>query len=96
MDWIPMIEAVREQEHPAKPDDPIRQGPLPSPPSILGANQDDEPTPKGRRKAVFPISEGDVIITFPSDLSNDALAELREYLDILFKKKKRGTKSLGL
>lgn len=45
----------------------------------------DEPKP-GSRKAVFPLSEGDVALIFPQDISTDGLEELGAYLDIFLKK----------
>ena len=38
-----------------------------------------------RGQAVFPLSEGDVVVTFPPDLSNEGFAELAEYLNLFLK-----------
>lgn len=38
--------------------------------------------PKGARKAVFPISDGDVTLTFPEGISGAGLKRLKRYLDI--------------
>jgi len=43
----------------------------------------------GARKAVFPLSEGDVTLIFPASLSPDALEELSDYLEIFLRKAKR-------
>lgn len=49
-----------------------------------------EPTvPTGARKAVFPLSEGDVTLIFPASLSPEALEELSDYLEIFLRKAKR-------
>ena len=50
-----------------------------------------ETQPKGTRKAVFPLDEGDVALTFPEGLSSDGLAELGAYLDIFLKKEIKKT-----
>ncbi len=45
--------------------------------------------PAGTRRAVFTLDEGDVSLTFPSDLSADGFQELKEYLDIFLRKAQR-------
>lgn len=42
--------------------------------------------PAGTRKAVFPVSEGDVAIIFPRDITAEGLKELGMYLNIFLKK----------
>lgn len=49
--------------------------------------------PKGSRQAVFPLSDGDVTMTFPADLSADGFDELGQYLDIFLKKQKSNVKA---
>lgn len=44
--------------------------------------QKPDDAPKGARKAVFPISDGDVILTFPGDISDAGLKRLKRYLEI--------------
>ncbi len=44
---------------------------------------------KGQRKAVFPVSEGDVTFLFPANLTVEGLGELEEYLEVFLKKEKR-------
>lgn len=59
------------------------------PAAMLAAAQQSrhmEETPAGSRKAVFPVSEGDVALIFPKDLSADGLRELGLYLGIFLKK----------
>lgn len=59
------------------------------PPGLLASAQQarqQEETPTGTRKAVFPVSEGDVALIFPKDLSADGLHELGLYLQIFLKK----------
>jgi hypothetical protein len=41
------------------------------------------------RKAMFPLVEGDVTLTFPADLSADSFDELNSYLQIFLKRAKR-------
>ncbi len=43
----------------------------------------------GTRRAVFALSEGDVVITFPEDLSQESVNDLADYLEIFMKKAKR-------
>lgn len=57
-------------------------------PRSASAPQTDTP-PAGARRAVFPLSEGDVMLTFPSDLSADGYDELGDYLEIFLKRAKR-------
>ena len=49
------------------------------------------PTPRTRsqRQAIFPVSEGDVTITFPAELSAEGFEELGQYLDIFLKKQRK-------
>jgi hypothetical protein len=60
------------------------------PPSLLSAAQsqrkEEENPPAGSRRAVFPISEGDVTLIFPNDITADGLRELGMYLNIFLKK----------
>jgi hypothetical protein len=44
---------------------------------------------KGMRKAVFPLSEGDVVLMFPQGLGPDGFDELSSYLQIFLKQAKR-------
>jgi len=70
---------------------PIVERPLV--PDHLLKRKDDE-APKGSRRAVFPLDEGDVALVFPEGLSSEGLKELGQYLDIFLKKevKKAGSK----
>lgn len=38
-----------------------------------------------RGQAVFPLAEGEVVITFPQDLSREGFAEMAQYLSIFLK-----------
>lgn len=60
------------------------------PASLLQSNEDREPA--GRRKAVFPLDEGDVTLTFPEGMSKEGLTDLSDYLDIFLKKEKAKAK----
>lgn len=62
-----------EKAAPASPAIATPTLPLPTKPDEL---------PKGARKAVFPISDGDVILTFPEGISGKGLKRLKRYLDI--------------
>lgn len=54
-----------------------------------GAASPEVTVPEGSRKAVFPLTEGDVTLIFPADLSPSALEELGDYLEIFLRKAKR-------
>jgi hypothetical protein len=54
------------------------------PEHLLKPRQEEQP--KGTRKAVFPLDDGDVTLIFPEGISPDGLAELGAYLDIFLKK----------
>lgn len=61
------------------------------PASLLAASKTPDGTegaeaPTGSRKAVFPVSEGDVALIFPKDITADGLRELGLYLNIFLKK----------
>lgn len=43
----------------------------------------------GNRKAIFALTEGDVIITFPEELSPESVDDLASYIDIFLKKARR-------
>lgn len=42
--------------------------------------------PEDTRQAVFPLTEGDVTITFPANMSADGFEELSDYLEIFLKR----------
>jgi hypothetical protein len=42
----------------------------------------DTPPPKGSRKAVFPLSDGDVVLTYQDGISDASLKRLKKYLEI--------------
>lgn len=67
---------------------PPAQGRPTVPAALLGAQQtsQEERQPAGTRKAVFPVTGGDVALIFPEDISADSLRELGLYLDIFLKK----------
>lgn len=58
------------------------------PPPIPPAQAEHPPT-SGLRKAVFPLSEGDVIFLFPDGMTEDGIEELEAYLAVFLKKEKR-------
>ncbi|MEE4119752.1 MAG: hypothetical protein V2I65_12110 [Paracoccaceae bacterium] len=51
--------------------------------------QAEAPPAAGQRKAVFPVSEGDVTFLFPDGMTEDGIEELEAYLDVFLKKEKR-------
>ncbi|MEM6609414.1 MAG: hypothetical protein AAF689_12620 [Pseudomonadota bacterium] len=82
--WVPEAEAIAGDVLPAK-----RSGFAPPPPvAPTGPAADPEPQ-AGQRKAVFPVSEGDVVFLFPEGISLDGLEELEDYLAVFLKKEKR-------
>jgi hypothetical protein len=53
------------------------------------------PHPDGRpemRREVITLDEGDVVITFPENLSTDSFADLKAHMDLFIKKMQRRTK----
>lgn len=61
------------------------------PASLLAAvkapeGSEETEAPSGTRKAVFPVSEGDVALIFPKNITADGLRELGLYLNIFLKK----------
>ena len=47
------------------------------------------PTPKGMRKEVITLDEGDVILTFPDNLSAASYEDLESHLQLFLRKAKR-------
>jgi hypothetical protein len=45
--------------------------------------------PNGMRRAVFDLSEGEVVLTFPEELSPESVSDLQDYLGIFMKKARR-------
>lgn len=78
---IPMSEAIIETT--AK-----RAAPPVPPPSQTQPTETAQAL-AGQRKAVFPVSEGDVTFVFPEGLTVDGLEELEMYLEVFLKKEKR-------
>jgi hypothetical protein len=64
-----------------------------SPPPIQAPPTDPQKVesnvPAGQRKAVFPVSDGDVTFIFPDGLTIDGIEELEAYLAVFLKKEKR-------
>lgn len=75
---VTVLEAAKTEKAPAPPSKPTNLATRP----ILG----DAPLPEGTRRAMFPLEEGDVILTFPVGLAEDSLEDLSAYLDIFLKK----------
>ncbi|MGB3503490.1 MAG: hypothetical protein WBA44_17855 [Mesorhizobium sp.] len=78
--WIPVEQAI---QHQAPTPANVFAPPPPDPKS------DDPVVAKGSRKAVFPVSDGDVTLIFPATISDDGLEELGDYLEIFLKKEKK-------
>lgn len=53
------------------------------------------PPPKGTRKEVITLDEGDVTITFPTDLSSESFGDLKGALDLFIKKMQRRASPLN-
>lgn len=45
--------------------------------------------PAGMRKAVFTLSEGDVVLVYPEELSSESVADLEDYLKVAMRKIRR-------
>lgn len=43
----------------------------------------------GQRRAVFDLTEGEVVITFPESMSPESVSDLQDYLNVFMKKAKR-------
>jgi hypothetical protein len=82
---IPMSEVIVEEK--AKPE--VRQPPMLALPEA--------PPAKGTRKEVFALDEGDVVLTFPDNLSSTSFADLEAYLKVFVGKMRRrsGVKEEG-
>lgn len=77
---IPMSQAIIEQPGAvAAPPIPPEQPQMPAA----------APQAVGQRKAVFPVSEGDVTFLFPDDMTEEGIEELEAYLAVFLKKEKR-------
>lgn len=74
--WIPVEQAIKQ------PSGSNQGGFAPPPPDLAIL------PPTGMRKAVFPVSDGDVTLVFPVSISTEGLEELGEYLEIFLKKEK--------
>ncbi len=60
---------------------------VPTPPARV-----EESTRIGTRKEIIALDEGDVIITFPENLSVESFGDLQAYLDLFIKKMQRRAK----
>jgi hypothetical protein len=60
----------------------------------LPVKNDDEPEKAGVRKSRFALAEGDVVVTFPDNLSADSVEDLDGFCQVFIKKARReaGTK----
>lgn len=47
------------------------------------------PPPNGMRREVFALDEGDVILTFPDNLSSESYQDLQDHLELFLRKAKR-------
>jgi hypothetical protein len=50
---------------------------------------ENDPSPLGTRKEVFALDEGDVVLSYPSNLSTASYEELEAYLQLFLRKAKR-------
>ncbi len=58
-------------------------------PYRVGDNMFAAPQPPGTRREVITLDEGDVVITFPEDLSSDSFGDLKDHLNLFIKKMQR-------
>lgn len=77
------VEQVIVEPAPAVPPPPLVKVP-PADPKLADVN-----VTAGQRKAVFPVSDGDVTFIFPEGLTSDGIEELEAYLAVFLKKEKR-------
>jgi hypothetical protein len=66
-----------------------RKGAAPPPPDTPPEIRDDEPPKPGARKEVFALDEGDVVLTFPENLSAESFADLEGYFELFLRKARR-------
>jgi hypothetical protein len=45
--------------------------------------------PAGTRRAVFDLTEGEVVITYPADLTPESVSDLQDYINVFMKKARR-------
>ncbi len=57
-------------------------------------NPIDTALPEGMRRAMFPLEEGDVTLTFPPNLAGESLEDLGAYLEIFLKKEIKKSKAV--
>jgi hypothetical protein len=55
----------------------------------LPLTTDDEPETAGARKSRFALTEGDVVVTFPANLSADSVEDLDAFWQVFIKKARR-------
>lgn len=82
---IPMNQAIIETDTSSVTPPPQ------TPPPVSSAQQ--EVAKEGHRKAVFPVSEGDVTFVFPEGMTLDGIEELEAYLAVFLKKAKRNAQA---
>lgn len=85
---IPTSQIILE-ERPSVPATPQKA----PPPEDANRDVHQQPVKKGHRKAVFPVSEGDVTFVFPENMTLDGIEELEAYLAVFLKKEKRNASS---
>ena len=86
--WIPVLAEDRVEDDNLELDDDPEESPQPSPPLA------DQPQPAGTRREVFGLDEGDVVLTFPGNLSSTSYKDLEAYLTLFLRKAKRRTERL--
>ncbi|MCS3758670.1 hypothetical protein [Bradyrhizobium centrosematis] len=59
------------------------------PPRLPLPSKDDEPEKAGVRRSRFPLAEGDVVVTFPENLSADSVEDLDGFWQVFIKKARR-------
>lgn len=57
--------------------------------TLPNATPAETPPPAGVRRAVFDLTEGEVVITFPEDLSPESVSDLQDYINVFMKKARR-------
>jgi hypothetical protein len=70
---------------------PVERPPIPA--HLLAARKREEAPKPGTRTAVFPISDGDVSLTFPEGISGAGLKSLKRYMEIFLDEQIEGALS---
>lgn len=91
--WIPMSEAIAPEAPAAS--EKARRDFLPPPRGTIKEPPDHTPLPKGVRREVFDLDDGEVVLTYPEDLSKESFIDLKSYIEIFLQKARRRAGVVG-